>query len=236
MIVTRMRQNVRSAVREMIKAVIIGFILVLVLNTLLLTTDLGRNPVAASLIDGGFFSSPETLLFWLLFSALAAFFWTEVRSRGARDALGRCASVPRWIFVSVKSAGESAFPLLMTGAAAALMIRLFLLTTATAVTFLILMFGILYSRQESLWLLAMSLGYSDVHRLFLRSGPVIPAPGYAVTLVFGAFCGFAFVLFYAENLLIIAIGVLIAAACPVLLHYRKKRARPAAAVVPGQAG
>jgi hypothetical protein len=94
------------------------------------------------------------------------------------------------------------------------------------------MFGIIFSQQHSLSILAMSLGWSDLRRVFTRTGPSVPAPGFAVVCVTGAFIGFLAGLFVSDFLFIIAlVGVLFVAGLAVTLY--RRRPGSARAPVPG---
>lgn len=233
LILTRMVHNIRGMVKVLIVGMIFAFAIVLLINTFLQATSLSQNEIVKFIIAAaGFSSSPDALFFWFLFTAILAFFWSQLVSRGVRSTLGKLATLPRWILTSVKTTGSTAFPLVMAGIAVALLVRLFLLTTVTGIQFLILMFGILYSQQESLAVLAMSLGYSDLNRLIRKSEPVIPAPGFPVMGVVGAFCGFLIALFIADSLFIIAGVVILMVIGTVAVWYRRRRAAPAITASP----
>jgi hypothetical protein len=232
-----MLKNIRRMIRNLIKGMIIAFAFVLLLNTVLQVTSLSQSDVAKSVIAAaGLSSRPDALLFWFLFTAILAFFWAQLSGRGVRSTLGKLASMPRWIGNSVKTTGMTAFPLVMAGVAAALIARLFLLTSVTGIQFLVLMFGILFSQAESLTVLALRLGYSDLNRLVRKSGPVIPAPGFPVMGVFGAFCGFLGVLFVADSVPVIAIVVVLMIAGSLVIWYRRRNAATVAAGPAGASG
>jgi len=94
------------------------------------------------------------------------------------------------------------------------------------------MFGIIFSQQHSLSILAMSLGWSDLRRVFTRTGPSVPAPGFAVVCVTGAFIGFLAGLFVADSLLLIALVAVLFIAGLGIAWFRRRPA-PAAAPVTG---
>lgn len=204
-IVQNTAHNFPGMVRKLVTGMVIAFIIVLFLNAFLQVTSLsGKEFYKTIIAASGLASSPNALLFWTLFSAILAFFWSQLTGLGIRGLLGRCRSLPGWIGSSAADAGIAALPLVMAGAGAALLVRFFLLTTATDVLLFIVMTGILFSQQHSLAILAMSLGWSDLRRVITRAGPAIPAPGFAVMSVAGAFLGFLAGLLVSDLLLLIA--------------------------------
>jgi hypothetical protein len=236
MVLTGMLKNIRGTIRATIRGMIIAFALVLLLNTFLQVTSLRQSDIAKAVIAAaGLSSSPDALLFWFLFTAILAFFWAQITSRGLRKTLGRLATLPRWIGTSVKTTGSTAFPLVMTGVAAALLLRLFLLSGVTGIQFLILMFGILFSQQESLAILALSLGYSDLNRLARKCGPDIPPPGFPVMGVAGAFFGFLGILVIPVSLPVAAGAVVLVVAGSLVVWYRRRKAATTAAYPAGVA-
>lgn len=219
-----MISNIRGMVRDVIKGMIISFGAVLVLQTLMLAMNLNSNKLINPVLAvAGLQSSSNALLFWFLLSAIITFFYSQALNRGIRTVLGKFTTLPGWIGKSAKTTGITAFPLVMAGIAIALIARLYLLTALTGIQFLVLMIGILYSQQESLSILAMQLVYSDLNRVVKKTGPALPAPGYAVMGVTGAFAGFLIVLFIADSLAIIAIAAILAIAGFAAIWYRKKK-------------
>lgn len=227
LIALSMRQNIRSMAKSLIKTMIIAFALVLLLHTFLQVTRLTQEELVQMIIAAsGLGSHPNAMLFWFLFTAILAFFWSQVTGRGIRGMLSHGKTVPRWIYASAMTTGSAAFPLIMAGIAAALVVRLLLLTVMTDIQFLILMFSIIFSQQESLFILAMSLGWSDLRRMVKKTGPVIPAPGFPVMAVLGAFCGFILALFTADSLPLIAVIAILIVAVSAGIWYRKRIAAP----------
>jgi hypothetical protein len=220
-------------VRKLVTGMVIAFILVLFLNAFLQVTRLSQDDIPKTIIAAsGLGSSPHALLFWTLFSAILAFFWSQLTGLGIRGLLGRCRSLPGWIGSSAADAGIAAVPLVMAGAGAALLVRFFLLTPATDILLLIVMTGILFSQQHSLTILAMSLGWSDLRRVIRGTEPSVPAPGFAVVCVAGASLGFLAGLFVTDFLIIIApVAVLFVAGLAVTWY--RKRPASARAPVPG---
>lgn len=228
MVVTGMITNIRGMVRDIIKGMIISFAAVLVLQTLMLAMNMNTSALINSVLaTSGLQSSSNALLFWFLFTAIIAFFYSQALNHGIRTTLKKFTTLPGWIGTSVKTTGITAFPLVMAGIAIALIARLYLLTALTGIQFLVLMIGILYSQQESLAILAMRLVYSDLHRAVKKTGPALPAPGFAVMGVVGAFAGFLIVLFIANSPEIIAFAVILVIAGSAAIWYRRKKALPA---------
>lgn len=227
-------RNFPAMVRGLVKGMVIAFALVLFLNAFLQVTSLSGDDIPKMIIAAsGLGSSPHALLFWTLFSAILAFFWSQLTGLGIRGLLGRCRTLPGWFGSSAATAGVAALPLVMAGAGAALLVRFFLLTTATDILLFIVMTGILFSQQHSLSILAMSLGWSDLRRVIKRTGPSIPAPGFAVVCVTGAFLGFLAGLFVPDTLLLIsAVAVLFLVGLAVTWYRR----RPASAGTPVTGG
>jgi hypothetical protein len=224
MVITGMIKNARGMVKSVIKGMIISFVIVLILHTLLQVMNRSNSDLQNSVLAvTGLQSSPNALLFWFLLTAIITFFWSQITGRGLRPTVGKITSLPTWISSAARTTGMSAVPLVMSGVAIALIIRLCLLTTLTSIQFLIMMFGILYSQQESLTILALRLGYSDILRAVKKTGPSIPATGFPVMGVVGACAGFLFVVFYADTLLEIVIVIAIMVVVAFLIQYRKKK-------------
>lgn len=222
-VVTTTIRNIRGTVKMVIKGMIIAFAIVFLINILLQVTDLGQSDIAQSVLTGsGLNSSPDTQLFWFLFMAILAFFWSQLMFRGVRSTFGKLATIPRWIGNSLKTTGITAFPLFMAGIAAALIVRLYWLTPLTSIQFLVLMGGILYSQQESIAVLALSLGYSDITRILTRSGPDIPPLAFPVMGVAGAAFGFLLVLFFADTVPIIVAAIILLIVSSFIIRYRKR--------------
>lgn len=229
MIAGRVKKNSGRMIKGMIMAVAVSFAIVLLLHAILLMMNPGGSDLAATVLaPAGLQSSANALLFWFLLTAILAFAWGQVQARGLVKAIGKLGTLPAWIGGAARTTGISAVPLVMGGMAVALVLRLYLLSVLTGLQFLILLTGILYSQQESIAVLALSLGYSDLHRM-VRGGPAIPAPGLPVMGVLGACAGFVLVLFVEDSLLLAgaAVVLMIAGAMVVLL-----RKRPRAQVIP----
>jgi|GEM_PF-5393488 hypothetical protein len=227
MVVKGMVKNIRGMLKSVIKGMIISFLIVLALHTYVQVMKTSNSNLQNSVLAAtGLQSNPNALLFWFLLTAIISYFWSQITSRGWRTSFGKFKTLPNWIMSAIRTTGTSAFPLVMSGVAIALIIRLCLLTPLTSIQFLILMFGILFTQQESLSILAMRLGYSDLNRLVKKTDPVIPAPGFPVMGVVGALAGFLFVIFYADTLLVVAIVVAILVAGTLLIHYRKNKRFP----------
>ena len=236
-VITGMIRNIRGTLKSVIVGMVISFILVLALHTLLLLinpaggVNQGSNDLLTVLTSmAGQQSTPATLLFWFLLTAIIAFMCSWIRSRGLRKTLNNIATLPGWILSAVRKTGISAIPLLMGGAAIALLVRLLFLNMLTSIQFLIIMLGLLLSQQESLGVLALCLGYSDLNRLIGKTGPKIPAPGFAVMAILGAAAGFVIVLFLPDVFLVFVVFTILAIAGLLVIQSRKRPALPARAV------
>jgi hypothetical protein len=228
MVVTGITTNIRGMAKGVIKAMIISFAAVLVLQTLLLATNLDTGDLVNSVLAvAGLQSSPNALLFWFLFTAIIAFFYSQATSRGLRSTVSRFTTLPDWIGTAARTTGSIGFPLLMAGVAIALIVRFYLLTALTGIQFLILLFGILYSQQESIAVLAMRLLYSDLNRVVKKTGPALPSPAVPVIGIAGAFIGFVIVLFISDIPLLIAAAVILMIAGTAAIWYQRKKAHPA---------
>jgi hypothetical protein len=227
-----MIKNIPTMIRGIILAAVVSFILVTLLHAVLLLLFPdgagGTDFPGAVLATAGLQSSAMALLFWVLFAAIFAFFFAQVRSRGIRPTGQKLASTPGWIAWSLKNAGISAFPLAMAGVAIAAAIRLLVLTPVASIPFFVLMLGILFSQHESIAILALRLGYSDLHNIVRKSGPAIPSEAFPVSGILGAAAGFLLVIFFADTLLAleIAIGLLVLGS--VLALVLRKRGNPRA--------
>jgi len=113
-ILENITRNFHSMVRKLVTGMVIAFVLVLFLNTFLQVTSLAGDDIPKTIIAAsGLASSPHALLFWTLFSAILAFFWSQLTGLGVRGLLGRCRSLPAWIGSSAATAGIVALPLLL---------------------------------------------------------------------------------------------------------------------------
>jgi hypothetical protein len=117
----------------------------------------------------------------------------------------------------------------MGGAAVALLVRMFFLNTLTSIQFLVIMVGILFSQQESLGILAVRLGYSDLVRTIRKTGPQIPAPAFPAMGFVGATVGFLLVLFFADIFLVFVAVTIIAIVGLFYFMFQKRRSVPAKA-------
>jgi len=222
-VVTTTIRNIRGTAKRFIRGMIIAFALVFLLNILLQITDLRQTDIADSLLTvSGLNSSPDTQTAWFLLMALLAFFWSQLVYHGFGRTLGKLASTPRWIGTSLKTAGTTAFPLFMAGVAVALIVQLYLFTSMTSIQFIVLMAAILYSQQESITVIALCLGYSDITRIIKRSDPDIPPLAFPVTGVLGAVCGFILVLLTADTVPIIVAAVILLVVSSFIIRYRKR--------------
>lgn len=220
-------KNIRATSKGIIKAMIISFAAVLVLQTLLLALHMDTSAIINSVLAvAGFQSSPDALFFWFLATAIIAFAYSQVRGMGTKKAIAKAGSLLSWIGSAARSAGSFAFPLLMTGCALALLVRLYLLSAVTGVQFLILLFGVLYSQQESLAILAIRLLYSDVNRVAKKTGPSLPRPAFPVMGVAGACAGLILVLFFSDIVILVAVTAALAIIGFAIILIRKKRAAP----------
>lgn len=228
--ITGFIKNLPKMAKDMIIAAVVSFIAVTLLHAILMVmfpdgipgTDIPGSILAVA----GLQSSPTALLFWFLFAAIFAFFYAQVKSQGTKKTWNKVTSMPGWIAASVKTAGIGAFPLAMAGVSIAVVIRMFFLTTMTSIQFFILMVGILYSQRESIAVLAMRLGYSDLNRVVKKTGPRLLPESYPVTGFMGAAAGFLLVIFFADTLLAIEIAVVLLIIGSVLALILRKRANP----------
>ena len=227
---TGLIKNLPKMVNDMIIGAVISFILVTLLHTILVLLYPdgagGTDFPGAVLATAGLQSSAMALLFWFLFAAIFAFFFAQVRSRGIRPTGQKLASTPGWIAWSLKNAGISAFPLAMAGVAIAAAIRLLVLTPVATIPFFVLMLGILFSQHESIAVLAMRLGFSDLHTIVRKSGPAVPSEAFPVSGILGAAAGFLLVIFFADTLLALEIAVGLLVIGSVLALVLRKRANP----------
>jgi hypothetical protein len=228
--ITGLIKNLPNMVKDMIIGAVISFILVTLLHSILVLLYPdgagGTDFPGAVLATAGLQSSAMALLFWVLLSAIFAFFFAQVRSRGIRPTGQKLASTPRWIAWSLKNAGISAFPLAMAGVAIAAAIRLLILTPVSSIPFFVLMLGILFSQHESIAVLAMRLGFSDLHIIIRKSGPAIPSEALPVSGIIGAAAGFLLVIFFTDTLLALEIAVGLLVIGSVLALVLRKRANP----------
>ena len=229
---TGLIKNLPKMVKGMIIAAVISFILVTLLHTILVLLYPdgagGTDFPGAVLATAGLRSSPIALLFWVLFAAIFAFFFAQVRSRGIRPTGQKLASTPGWVAWSLKNAGIGAFPLAMAGVAIAAAIRLLFLTPVASIQFFIMMLGILFSQHESIAVLAMRLGYSDLHTIVRKSGPAVPSEAFPVAGILGAAAGFLLVIFFADTLMALEIAVGLLVIGMILALVFRKRADPRA--------
>jgi hypothetical protein len=229
-VVTGLAKNLPKMARDMIIAAAISFVLVTLLHAVLILIwpdGAGGTEFPGPLLaTAGLASSATALLFWFLFAAIFAFIFAQVRSRGLRATGQKLASAPGWIAWSVKNAGISTFPLAMAGVAVAAAIRLALLTSATSIQFFILMAGILFSQHESIAVLALRLGYSDLYRVVRKGGPALPPEAFPVSGVLGAALGFLLVIFFTDTLLALEIAVGLLVIGSILALVMRKRADP----------
>ena len=231
--ITGLVKNLPKMVKDMIIAAVISFILVTLLHAVLLVLFPdgagGADFPGAVLVTAGLQSSPMALLFWFMFAAIFAFFFAQVRSRGIRPTGQKLASTPGWVAWSLKNAGINAFPLAMAGVAIAAAIRLIVLTPVASIPFFVMMLGILFSQHESIAVLALRLGYSDLHRVVRKSGPSVPSEAFPVAGIIGAAAGFLLVIFFADTLLALEIAVGFLVIGSILALVLRKRADPRAA-------
>jgi len=227
---TGLIKNLPKMVKGMIIAAVVSFILVTLLHAVLLLLFPdgagGADFPGAVLATAGLRSSPMALLFWFLFAAIFAFFFAQVRSRGIRPTGQKLASTPGWITWSLKNAGIGSFPLAMAGVAIAAAIRLLVLTPVASIPFFVMMLGILFSQHESIAVLAMRLGYSDLHRVVRKSGSAVPSEAFPVAGILGAAAGFLLVIFFTDTLLALEIAVGLLVIGSVLALVLRKRANP----------
>ena len=227
---TGLIKNLPKMVKGMIIAAVVSFILVMLLHAVLLLLFPdgagGADFPGAVLATAGLRSSPMALLFWFLFAAIFAFFFTQVRSRGIRPTGQKLASTPGWITWSLKNAGIGSFPLAMAGVAIAAAIRLLVLTPVASIPFFVMMLGILFSQHESIAVLAMRLGYSDLHRVIRKSGSAVPSEAFPVAGILGAAAGFLLVIFFADTLMALEIAVGLLVIGTILALVFRKRADP----------
>lgn len=230
--ITGIIKNLPKMARGMIIGAVVSFILVTLLHAVLLLLYPdgagGTDFPGAILATAGLQSSPVALLFWALLAAIFAFFFEQVRSRGIRPTGQKLASAPGWIAWSLKNAGISAFPLAMAGVAIAATVRLLILTPVASIPFFLLMLGILFSQHESIAVLALRLGFSDLHNIFRKSGPAIPSEAFPVSGVIGAAAGFLLVIFFADTLLTLGIAVGLLVIGSILALVLRRRADPRA--------
>ena len=229
---TGLIKNLPKMVKGMIIAAVVSFILVTLLHAVLLLLFPdgagGADFPGAVLATAGLRSSPMALLFWFLFAAIFAFFFAQVRSRGIRPTGQKLASTPGWITWSLKNAGIGSFPLAMAGVAIAAAIRLLVLTPVASIPFFVMMLGILFSQHESIAVLAMRLGYSDLHRVVRKSGSAVPSEAFPVAGILGAAAGFLLVIFFADTLMALEIAVGLLVIGTILALVFRKRADPRA--------
>jgi len=229
-------KNLPKMAKEMILAAVISLVLVTLLHAalILLYPDGagGTDFPGAILAVAGLQSSPAALLFWFLFAAIFAFFWSQIRGRGIRPTGQKLASMPGWIAWSLKNAGSGAFPLVMAGVALAAAIRLLLLAPVAAIPLVVLMLGILFSQHESMAVLALRLGYSDLYRAVRKGGPALPSEAFPVAGILGAAAGFLLVVFYADALLALEIAVVLLVIGSILALVLRSRASHRAAAPP----
>jgi uncharacterized membrane protein len=117
----------------------------------------------------------------------------------------------------------------MAGVAIAAAIRLLFLTPVASIPFFIIMLGILFSQHESIAVLAMRLGFSDLHNIVRKSGPAVPSEAFPVAGILGASAGFLLVIFFADTLLALEIAVGLLVIGSVLALVLRRRANPRAA-------
>jgi len=202
----------------------LSFVTVIIVQVLLITARTDTGELAKSVLAvADLQSSPNAFLFWFLGTAIVAYFYYQALRQGVRRTLSRFRTFPGWLRTFLAVSGSTAVPLVMAGTAVALTIRLYFLNTATSIQFFILMLGILFAQHESLSILALRLGYSDIRRVVNRGGPAIPAPGFPVMGVIGACAGFFIVLFVADSLPVIAAIVLLMVAATAAIWYYRQR-------------
>ncbi len=233
-ILTGMVKNIKGMLKGMIIGIIVSFLLVLCLHTalLILNPSGGSSQGSADvlnmiLVRAGQSSTPTILLFWLLLMGIVAFFYSQIRSKGIRATGHKLVSTPAWIWKAIRTTGITAIPLVMGGIAAALIVRMLFLTPLTSVEFLIMMFGILYSQQESMSIIALRLGYSDIYRALRKSGPAIPDAGFPAMSICGVAAGFVIGFFTADNLMLLIIVTLVLTIVGAgFALFRKRGSRP----------
>jgi hypothetical protein len=227
MVIAGIIKNIRGMLKRVIIGMVISFVVVLVLHTLLMFinpagSSQGTNDLLNALLGmTRQQSSPTVLLFWFLLTAIIAFFYSQIRSNGLRKTGHKVATLPGWILAAARTTGISAVPLAMGGVAIALLVRMFFLNTLTSIQFLVIMLGLLLSQQESMGVLALRLGYSDLYRFVRKTGPHIPQPGFPVMGIAGAGAGFVIVLFVADIFLIF-VGVTIIAIAGIFYFLSQK--------------
>jgi hypothetical protein len=238
--ITGFIKNLPGMIKGMIIAAVISFVAITLLHALLMVlfpdgapgTDIPGSILAVA----GLQSSPTALLFWFLFAAIFAFIYSQVKVMGARKTWKKIASTPGWIAWSAKTAGISAFPLVMAGVSVALVARMFFLSVMTSIEFFVLMIGILFSQRESIAVLAMRLGYSDLHRVVKKTGTALPSESLPVSGIVGAAVGFLAVVFIVDTLFAVEIAVGLLVVASVVVMVLRKRAEPRAVNAPVAAG
>jgi hypothetical protein len=143
---------------------------------------------------------PNVLLFWFLLNFL---FWWVVgvfREKGILGGVKQFATTPIFVAKSLREAGLGAFPMLMAGLAFAFLMRLAILGTMTTLQMFLISIGVLVSQADSIVLIGLQLGFKDVKGLVSR-GQQVQAPSTALpaTMVLGAVLGFAYLVYFPFN-------------------------------------
>ncbi len=149
---------------------------------------------------------PNVFIFWFLLNFLFWYLIGVFNEKGIGGGLKQFATTPIFVLQSLGQAGLGAFPLLIAGVAFAFILRLFVLIPMTSLQMFLMTLTILVSQNDSIPLLGLKLGINDIKGL---SGKKVAAVDASVaepaTMILGALLGFAYLVFFPFDVLMVQI-------------------------------
>jgi hypothetical protein len=122
---------------------------------------------AAGILAVGGQKTSVTLI-WTLLGCLASTAYYKLRRREIKTTLENVHSLPAWVRGSIQGAAGLALPILLAGGAAALLISFLFNNALISLQLALIMAGALIAQQQSLFVQALQLGWSDWNRSFKK--------------------------------------------------------------------
>ncbi len=208
-IITGIPQMIKSMI---VTAVISGALTMGLHFYLILVPNDGYNTSGIVLLDSILVlanvnpTPPNVLLFWFLANYL--FWWIigTFKEYGIVGGVKQFVTTPMFAVNSLKESGLGAFPMMMGGLGFAFLMRLGILGTMTTLQMFLMMIGVLVSQKDSIALIGMNLFFTDVRRM-LNRGKEIDSTGFGLpsSLVIGSVIGFAYLVFFPYNVLMVQV-------------------------------
>jgi hypothetical protein len=129
-------------------------------------------------------------LFWTLLGGLASTAYYKLRRREMKKTLENIHSMPTWIRGSMKGAAGLALPILLVGGAAAMLISFLFNNALISLQLALIMAGAMVAQQQSLFVLALRLGWSDWNHSFKKDQYMQFNIAWAGAAITGATLGF----------------------------------------------